>query len=273
MIELSQTPTPTLYLLAVLFGSILGSFLNVLIYRLPRMLESNSAAIGKQAFNLLQPRSFCPYCNRQLTLRDNIPLLSFILLSGRCAHCQHKIPVQYPVIELTSALLACIALNQFGISATGLSALVFLLGLLALSVIDLNTMTLPDELTLSLLWLGLAVNLFDIFATLEESVLGAMIGYLCLWLVYQLHRLLTQREGMGYGDFKLLAMIAAWLGWGMLLPTILIASVSASVIGIALLLFGKLKRNSAMPFGPFLALGACICLLWQDQLTDYFFNY
>ena len=134
-------------------------------------------------------------------------------------------------------------------------------------------MTLPDELTLGLLWLGLAFNLFGSFVTLEESVLGAMIGYLSLWLVFQLHRLLTNREGMGYGDFKLLAMIGACLGWTILLPTILIASISASVIGITLLLFGKLKKDSAIPFGPFLALGASICLLWHDQLNDYFFNY
>jgi len=271
MIELAATPA--IYLCVALFGLILGSFLNVLIYRLPLMLESDLDITPKETFNLIQPRAFCPRCKTQLTLLENIPLLSFILLAGKCRHCKQGIAMQYPIIELASALLACIAIKQFGLTANGLFAMVFLLGLLALAVIDINTMTLPDELTLGLLWLGLAFNLFGSFVTLEESVLGAMIGYLSLWLVFQLHRLLTNREGMGYGDFKLLAMIGACLGWTILLPTILIASISASVIGITLLLFGKLKKDSAMPFGPFLALGASICLLWHDQLNDYFFNY
>ena len=271
MIEFLVTPTINLYV--ALLGLVLGSFLNLLIYRLPLMLESDLPLSSKKTFNFMQPRSFCPCCKTQLTLFENIPLLSFILLTGKCRHCKQAIGIQYPIVELASVLLSCIAIKQFGLTANGLFAIVFLLGLLALSVIDFNTMTLPDELTLGLLWLGLAFNLFGSFITLEESVLGAMIGYTSLWLVFQLHRLLTNREGMGYGDFKLLAMIGACLGWGVLLPTILIASISASVIGITLLLFGKLKKDSTMPFGPFLALGASICLLWHDQLNDYFFNY
>jgi|TARA_B110000879_G_scaffold36757_1_gene51001 leader peptidase (prepilin peptidase)/N-methyltransferase len=265
--------TPALYLSVALLGLVLGSFINVIIYRLPVMLEFDSTVDSKKPIDLIQPRSFCPSCKTQLSLFENIPLLSFIFLAGKCRHCSQTISIQYPIIELLSALIACIAIKQFGANIDGLFALVFLLSLLTLSVIDIHTMTLPDEITLSLLWLGIAFNLFTSFVSLEESVIGAMLGYTSLWMIFQLHRLITNREGMGYGDFKLFAMIGACLGWSLLLPTILIASISASVIGVTLLFMGKLKKESAIPFGPFLAIGASICLIWHNQINNYFFNY
>ncbi|MFO8004125.1 prepilin peptidase [Thioalkalivibrio sp.] len=264
--------------LAALFGLMIGSFLNVVIHRLPLMMQreweqearavlEQPAVAGEPArYDLWWPRSQCPRCSREITALENIPLLSFLLLRGRCPGCATRISWQYPLVELLTAALFTVTIWHFGPTAAGLAGLLFTGFLVAASGIDARTTLLPDQLTLPLLWLGLAANAFGLFTDLESAVIGAMAGYLSLWLVYHGFRLLTGKEGMGYGDFKLLAAIGAWLGWQILPVVLLLASLVGAIVGIALILLRGRDRNIPIPFGPYLAAAGWLALIWGDQL-------
>jgi len=265
-------------ILAGLLGLFVGSFLNVVIHRLPRMMERDWHAQAaelrgeeppaSERFNLATPRSRCPHCGHQITLLENIPLVSYLLLRGRCGHCGAGISKRYPTVEATSALLSAYAAWHFGFGAAALGALLFVWAMVALTFIDLDTQLLPDDITLPLLWLGLAFNLGATYAELPAAVIGAMAGYLALWSVFWVFKLATGKEGMGYGDFKLLAAIGAWLGWQMLPLTILLSSLVGAVVGIALIVFARHGRNVPIPFGPYLAAAGLIALFWGERITE-----
>jgi leader peptidase (prepilin peptidase) / N-methyltransferase len=264
--------------LAALFGLMIGSFLNVVIHRLPRMMqaewESEARAVLEQPapggesrrYDLWWPRSQCPQCSREIRAWENIPVLSFLLLRGRCPGCATRISWQYPLVELLTAVLFAATIWHFGATAAGLAALLFTGFLIAAAGIDARTTLLPDQLTLPLLWLGLAANNFGLFTDLESAVIGAMAGYLSLWLVYHGFRLLTGKEGMGYGDFKLLAALGAWLGWQALPMILLLASLVGAIVGITLILLRGRDRNIPIPFGPYLAAAGWLALIWGDAL-------
>jgi len=276
--ELSRLDPALLIALAGLVGLLIGSFLNVVIHRLPRMMqaawEADAAALRDEAlpeappYNLLRPRSSCPHCGTPIAARHNVPVLSWLMLRGRCAHCANPIPIRYPLVEIMGGLLSMAAVAQFGPSLAGVGAMVLSLALIALTFIDLDTQLLPDDLTLPLLWLGLLLNLGATFVPLPDAVIGAMAGYLALWLVYWVFRLVTGKEGMGYGDFKLLAALGAWLGWQMLPAIILLSSVVGAVVGVTLIVVARHGRNIPIPFGPYLAAAGGIALFWGAQITN-----
>lgn len=271
---------PVLVVAVAVFGLAIGSFLNVVIHRLPRMMEAEwnaqcaelqgaDAAVAT-SYNLVVPRSHCPSCKTPLRMADNIPLISWLALRGKCAHCGAGISARYPVVEALTALLSALVAAHFGMTlATGF-ALVFTWTLIALTFIDADTTLLPDDLTLPLLWLGLIANLFGVFAPLTDAVIGAIAGYLALWSIYWLFKLATGKEGMGYGDFKLLAALGAWMGWQALLPIVLLSSVVGAVVGIVLILLARRGREIPIPFGPYLATAGFIVLLAGDHLTRWF---
>jgi leader peptidase (prepilin peptidase)/N-methyltransferase len=265
--------------LAALLGLFVGSFLNVVIARLPVMMEREwqaemaesrgSPITGAERFNLVTPRSRCPHCKHPVSALENIPLVSFLFLRGRCRHCRSSISLRYPLVELlTAGLSACVAWH-FGYSLATAGALVFVWVMIALAFIDFDTRLLPDSLTLPLLWMGLAFNLLTGRVPLENAVIGAMAGYLFLWLVYWSFKLMTGKEGMGYGDFKLLAAIGAWLGWQALPLTVVLASVAGALAGIGLVALGRHRRNTPMPFGPFLAAAGLLVLLQGGALGAF----
>ncbi|MEP6655918.1 MAG: A24 family peptidase [Betaproteobacteria bacterium] len=262
---------------AIVVGLCVGSFLNVVIHRLPKMLEqqwqlqcaelSGAPPAATPAYNLVVPRSQCPACARPIRAIENIPLLSWLALRGKCAGCGAVIPSRYPVVELLGALAAVAAMARFGSSMQALAAAVFLWTLLALTFIDFDTQLLPDNLTIPLLWGGLIVNLWDLFTPLGHAVVGAAAGYLSLWTVYWLFKLLRNKEGMGYGDFKLLAALGAWLGWEALPLIVLLSSVVGAVIGIGLIVFKGRDHNIPLAFGPYLAIAGVIALFWGKTLV------
>ena len=277
MLELLSNPI-AFTTLAGLLGLFVGSFLNVVIHRLPRMMERDWHAQAAELrgeeppagerFNLATPRSRCPHCGHQITLLENIPLVSYLVLRGRCGHCGAGISKRYPIVEAVSALLSAYAAWHFGFGAAALGALLFVWAMVALTFIDLDTQLLPDDITLPLLWLGLAFNLGDTYTNLPAAVIGAMAGYLALWSVFWLFKLATGKEGMGYGDFKLLAAIGAWLGWQMLPLTILLSSLVGAVVGILLIVVARHGRNVPIPFGPYLAAAGLIALFWGERITE-----
>jgi leader peptidase (prepilin peptidase)/N-methyltransferase len=218
------------------------------------------------------PPSHCPQCRHRIRAIENIPVLSYLLQKGRCTHCAQPISAQYPLVEAIAGLLAGVVVWQFGYSSQALAALVFTWALLALSVIDLRHMLLPDRITLPLLWLGLLLALFDVLVDLRSAVIGAIAGYLVLWTVYQGFKLLTGKEGMGYGDFKLLAVLGAWLGWQQLLVVVLLSSLVGALVGIALIILRGRDHRVPLPFGPFLAAAGWLALLWGDTLVNYYFG-
>jgi leader peptidase (prepilin peptidase)/N-methyltransferase len=257
-------------------GLLIGSFLNVVIHRLPKMMQrSNDNYLAEMQggtpphtarYDLLLPRSQCAACERPLAIRHNIPVLSYLLLRGRCAGCGSAISLRYPIVELFAAGLSALLVWHFGVGPAGLAALLLAYFLLAMAWIDAETGLLPDDLTLPLLWCGLLVNLQGWIAPLGDAVLGAVVGYLLLWIVFQAYRLLTGKEGMGYGDFKLLAALGAWLGWSMLPAVVLLASVSGMLVGIALQLAHKRTSGAMLPFGPHLAAGGLLTLLYGPSI-------
>lgn len=265
---------------AAVIGLLAGSFLNVVIHRLPAMMqreadnylaqETGQPLPHQQRYDLLQPRSACTHCATPLAGIHSVPLLSYLLLRGRCAYCRAAISRRYPLIELVSALLSVILIQHFGFSQTGLAALVLLYFLIALSVIDADTMLLPDSLTLPLLWLGLLVNLSGLFAPLKDAVTGAMIGYLFPLAIYWICRLISGKEGIGYGDFKLMAALGAWLGW-QLLPLVLLACCFGAIVGISLMLLKKHRLDQPLPFGPYLALAGMLALLTGRSWLSLFY--
>ncbi|MDR1423335.1 MAG: A24 family peptidase [Azoarcus sp.] len=262
---------------ATLLGLFVGSFLNVVIHRLPVMMERAWAAEAanlrgeppaeEEPFDLARPRSRCPHCGQSISAFDNVPLVSYLLLRGRCRHCHTPISCRYPMVEALTALLSGYAAYRFGFSLATLGALAFVWTMVALAFIDFDTQLLPDDLTLPLLWIGLTLNLCATYTPLPEAVIGAMAGYLALWAVYWLFKLLTGKEGMGHGDFKLLAAIGAWLGWKMLPLTVVLASVAGAVIGGTLIAFRRSTREKPIPFGPFLALAGLSVLFWGEAIA------
>ena len=255
-----------------------GSFLNVVIHRLPKMLEREWHAQcaeldGKKPedaprYNLVVPRSACPHCGHMIGALENIPVISYLLLRGKCKGCGAHISARYPVVEVVSGLLSGFAAWHFGFGLAALAALLFVWALLALTFIDFDMQLLPDVITLPLLWLGLLLNLPATFVDLRSAVTGAAMGYLVLWGVYWLFKMATGKEGMGYGDFKLLAAIGAWLGWQMLPLVILLSSLVGAVVGITLIVVARRGRNIPIPFGPYLAGGGLIALFWGQTLTQ-----
>lgn len=275
--SLHDTPT-LLVAFSVLLGLVAGSFINVVIHRLPRMMQlswqhEHLAAMGQPVpehprYNLAHPRSHCPKCNHAISALENIPLLSYLALRGQCRRCKASISLRYPLVEILSGLLAGMACAHFGYSALTVAAWILVFTLIALVFIDLDTLLLPDSITLPLLWLGLLLNLSGHgFTDIASAVLGATLGYLSLWSVYWLFKLATGKEGMGYGDFKLLAALGAWFGWQLLPAIILISAATGSIMGFALLVWGKHDRETPIPFGPYLALAGLIVMFFGKHLS------
>jgi leader peptidase (prepilin peptidase) / N-methyltransferase len=274
----------TLFLVAIamLLGLVAGSFLNVVIHRLPKMMErqwrDECAELGgaepaaTEPYNLVVPRSACPQCGHGITALENIPIASYIALGGRCSACKKAISLRYPIVEGFVAVLSGYVAWRFGFSTAMFGALLFVWAMVALGFIDLDTFYLPDSITLPLLWAGLLFNTGAVFIDLRSAVIGAAAGYIALWSIYWIFKLATGKEGMGYGDFKLLAAIGAWLGWKMLPLVILLSSVVGAVIGIGLVVFARHGRNVPIPFGPYLAAAGVIALFWGEPLTRQYLN-
>ena len=275
---------PGLSIALGVLGLVVGSFLNVVIHRLPKMMERQwerecAEFVGEEfrgeelhetkPYSLAFPGSHCPSCGTEITALQNIPVLSYLFLRGRCANCGVAISVRYPLVELVTAVIWILCGLSFGVS-NALTAAMLLTGfLIALTAIDLDHQLLPDSLTLPLLWVGLLINIDATFVSLESAVLGAVFGYLCLWSVYWLFKIITGKEGMGYGDFKLLAALGAWFGLSALPTIVLLSSLVGAVIGIALIVTGRQRRETPMPFGPFLAGAGLIHLFYPDVLIGW----
>ena len=277
-IQLLQSSPFFFISLCSIIGLMVGSFLNVVIHRLPKMMErewhaqcaelNGQAAVSTPRYNLIVPRSACPHCGHKISASENIPVISYLLLRGKCKGCGAAISARYPIVEAVCGLLSGYVAWHFGFGLTAFAALLFVWSLLALTFIDFDTQLLPDDITLPLLWLGLLLNLFGTFVELHSAVIGALAGYLVLWVVYWLFKLTTGKEGMGYGDFKLLGAIGAWMGWQMLPLVILLSSLVGAVVGIILIVAARHGRNVPIPFGPYLAGGGLIALFWGQTLTQ-----
>jgi leader peptidase (prepilin peptidase)/N-methyltransferase len=267
--------------LSLIVGLLIGSFLNVVIHRLPKMMErvwrEQCAELGSTpaetaaepvTYNLFVPRSSCPACGAPITALQNIPIVSYLWLRGRCARCQSRISARYPIVEAVTGLFSGYLAWHFGPTEAAVAAIVFAWVLIALTGIDLDTQLLPDDITLPLLWGGLLINIGGVFTDLRSAVVGAIVGYLVLWSVYWIFKLLTKKEGMGYGDFKLLAAIGAWLGWQMLPLVILLSALVGAVVGICLIVFARHGKSVPIPFGPYLAGAGLIALLWGHQIAE-----
>jgi leader peptidase (prepilin peptidase)/N-methyltransferase len=271
-------PLAAQYGFAIIFGLVIGSFLTVVVHRLPIMLERAWQAETltehtppAEHYNLAVPRSACPHCGHVLRAWENIPVVSYVLLRGRCAKCHARVSARYPLTELATALFAALSLFAFGPTWIALVAFGLCAMLLAMSLIDFDTRYLPDSLTLPLLWAGLIVNLGDTaFVPLHEAVIGAIAGYLFLWCVYWLFRLVRGVEGMGYGDFKLLAALGAWLGWEALPQIVLLSAIAGAIFGLAATGIGKMRFEEPLPFGPFLAAGGVITLFFGTPFYTLF---
>lgn len=276
--ELLLQPGGAFVAAAALFGLMIGSFLNVVIHRLPRMMERDWALqcaelrgetpAPAEPFSLLRPGSHCPQCSRPVGPLENIPVLSFLALRGRCRGCGKPISWRYPLVEALTGFLFGFIAWKIGPGLAAWAAMGFVAAMIALTFIDLDTQLLPDDITLPLLWAGLLLNVSGTFTDLTSAVIGAVAGYLSLWTVYWLFKLATGKEGMGYGDFKLLAAIGAWLGWQVLPLTILLSSLVGAVVGIAMIVLAKRGRNVPIPFGPYLATAGVIALFWGKPLTE-----
>ena len=280
-LELLQTNPWLLYTSAVLLGLILGSFLNVVILRLPRMMEAGwrrdcaellspdgtAPETDEPPLSLSKPASTCPSCGHRIRVHENIPVLSYLWLRGRCSECKTRISLRYPLVEAFTALLTLIVVVQFGPTWQAAAALLLTWSLIALAVIDLDTQLLPDSITLPFLWLGLFLSLFGLFTDSQSAIIGAVAGYLSLWVVFQLFRLATGKEGMGYGDFKLLALLGAWLGWSALPQIILLSALVGALVGVGLILSGRHESGKPLPFGPYLAAAGWISLIWGEQIN------
>ncbi len=278
-------------ILAGILGLLVGSFLNVVIYRLPKMLErewrgqcveflgaDNIIADSSQPerttpFNLITPNSTCPNCGHKIKPWENFPVVSYLYLRSKCSACKNHISLRYPIIETVTSILSVVAIYTFGPTTTGLACLVFTWCLIALTMIDVDTQLLPDNITLPLLWLGLIANYFGLFTSLDSALWGAIAGYISLWSIYWLFKLLTKKEGMGYGDFKLLGALGAWLGWQMLLQIILLSSLVGAVIGISMIVIRGRDRNIPIPFGPYLAIAGWIALMWGHDINHAYLMY
>lgn len=263
--------------IAAIFGLLIGSFLNVVIHRMPIMMqresdnyvaqESGKPLLHADQYNLVAPRSACPHCGHKISALENIPVISYMALRGKCIECKAPISVRYPIVELLTGILSAFLVWRFGTGLMGLATLVFAYLLISMTFIDADTQLLPDDLTFPLLWCGLLINLNGTFVPLNEAVIGAIAGYLSPWTIYWLFKFATGKEGMGYGDFKLLAALCAWLGWQMLPLIVLLSAGVGAVVGIALIVLAKHGRNVPIPFGPYLAAAGMIALLYGKTLT------
>ncbi|MDX1299544.1 MAG: A24 family peptidase [Pseudomonas sp.] len=266
-------------LCALLIGLLVGSFLNVVIFRLPKMMQRDWREQAREilelpgepetaTFNLVLPNSQCPHCAHEIKPWENIPVISYLFLRGKCSSCKAPISLRYPLVELTCGLLSAYIAWHFGFTWQAGAMLLLTWSLLAMSLIDADHQLLPDSLVLPLLWLGLITNSFGLFTSLEDALWGAIAGYLSLWSVYWLFKLVTGKEGMGYGDFKLLAMLGAWGGWQVLPLTILLSSLVGAVLGLIMLRLRNAETSTPIPFGPYLAIAGWIALLWGERITS-----
>ncbi|MGB5334072.1 MAG: A24 family peptidase [Woeseiaceae bacterium] len=292
MLEL-LTESPAVFVAVVFaFALLIGSFLNVVIYRLPIMMErewrEQCDALSKSPpehelpdgrFDLIVPRSRCPSCGHLIQAWQNIPVISYLLLSGKCSNCKHSISARYPLVEMLTAVLAAICAWQFGVGWEAAMAILMTLSLVPISMIDADTQLIPDSIVLPLLWIGLLMSLFHpvagsetLFIAPQDAIVGAAAGYLSLWTVYWLFKLVTGKEGMGYGDFKLLAALGAWLGWQQLPQIILMSAVVGAVVGISLMVFRRHERSVPIPFGPYLAAAGWITMLWGDTIKNAYLD-
>ncbi|HKS13249.1 MAG TPA: A24 family peptidase [Pseudomonas sp.] len=266
--------------MAAVFGLLVGSFLNVLVHRLPIMLERQWRREAQEALglpseahaplNLCLPASHCPHCGHRIRAWENVPVLSYLALRGRCSACKVKISVRYPLVELGCAALTLLAAWQGGPTLQTLAMMLLGWCLLALSLIDIEHQLLPDTLVLPMLWLGLIVNAFGLFVPLDEALWGAVFGYISLWSVFWLFKLVTGKDGMGYGDFKLMALIGAWGGWQVLPLTLMLSSLVGALVGLCLLRWRNASMGTAIPFGPYLAIAGWIALLWGDEISTFY---
>ncbi len=292
MLELFSQSAALFTAVVFALGLVIGSFLNVVIHRLPLMMElewrEQCAELGKQPpadnlpegrFNLIIPQSHCPSCGQPIRYWQNIPVISYLSLRGRCANCRASISARYPAVELLTALLVAACAWRFGVGWEAVMAVVLTFGLVPITFIDAETQLIPDAIVLPLMWLGLAMSLFHpvagsetLFIAPRDAIVGAMAGYLSLWSVYQLFKLVTGKEGMGYGDFKLLAALGAWLGWQQLPSIILMSALVGAVVGLSLMVFRKHDRSVPIPFGPYLAAAGWITMLWGDALQGAYLD-
>lgn len=276
-ITLLQTNSVFFISLCTTIGLVAGSFLNVIIFRLPKMMEREwnqqcSELRGETTkplptLNLVKPCSECPHCKHKITALESIPIISYLALRGRCSQCNTSISLRYPIMEALTGIMSGFIAWHFGYGFITVAALIFVWSMIALAFIDLDTQLLPDEVTLPLLWIGLLINLGNGFTDISSAVIGAASGYIFLWLIYWCFKIATGKEGMGYGDFKLLAVIGAWFGWKMLPLVILLSSLAGAAIGIGLIIVAKNKRDTPFPFGPYLVGGGLVALFWGDQLN------
>lgn len=272
-----------------IFSLMIGSFLNVVIFRLPKMLEQGwkkecrefladelakpKSQNKEELITLSTPSSTCPSCQHKIRFYENIPVISWLVLRGKCSQCRSKISLRYPLVELTTAILSVVIAAHFGVTLTTLFLLILTWGLVCLTLIDFDHMLLPDQITLPLLWLGLLVNLNGAIVPLNDSVIGAVAGYMSLFSIFWLFKLITGKEGMGHGDFKLVAVFGAWIGWQLLPLLILMASAVGAVIGISMMMFKNHQREQAIPFGPYLAIAGWITLLWGNGIWAWYLSY
>lgn len=280
VLDFLQSNTGASLTTALILGLLVGSFLNVVIYRLPIMMQrswareaaeiTGQSEVEQPAFNLIKPDSTCPHCEHKIRAWENIPVLSYLLLRGRCAQCRKPISMRYPIIELASGLLSLAVAWQFGASLETAALLIFFWTLIAMTMIDVDHQLLPDSLTLSLLWLGLLLNIDALFVPLREAVIGAAAGYGVLWAVYWGFKLITGKEGMGYGDFKLFAAFGAWFGWASLPLIILLSSLVGAVVGIAMIAVLGRDRQIPIPFGPYLCGAALVYVFWGEAIMRWY---
>lgn len=269
----------------LIVGLSVGSFLNVVIYRVPVMLKNEWRSECQSfleiesyeektdtTFNLMKPVSSCPSCGHKIRFRENVPLFSYLFLKGQCAKCKTHISLQYPAIEVITAALSVVVAMHFGVTIETVFALLFTWSLISLTMIDAQTQLLPDNITQPLLWLGLLINAFGVITDLQSAVIGAAIGYMVLWSVYKLFKLITGKEGMGYGDFKLLAALGAWMGWQFLPQIILLSSLVGVIIGVSMIIFKRHDKNIPIPFGPYLAIAGWIAFMWGQQINHTWLN-
>ena len=286
LIDVLQQNPALFSLLCILLGLFVGSFLNVVAYRLPKIMEADwrqqcnelfgsedSDKQEKAPLTLSHPSSSCPNCGHKIRAWENIPIISWLILKGRCSNCNQPISIRYPIIELATGLLSLAVALHFGFSWQAGAALLLTWALIALTLIDFDHQLLPDSIVLPMLWLGLILSLFNIFIDSHSAIIGAAAGYLSLWIVFQLFRLITGKEGMGYGDFKLLGLFGAWFGWQSLVQIILLSSVVGAAVGISLILVRGRDRNIPIPFGPYLAAAGWISLIWGEQINAAYLSW
>jgi leader peptidase (prepilin peptidase)/N-methyltransferase len=284
LVFFQQSPT-AFQLFVVIFSLIIGSFLNVVIYRLPKMMHNNWTLECREfladeinvipakeiaELTLSKPDSTCPKCQHKIRYYENIPVISWLFLKGKCSQCKNTISIRYPLVEAATALLSLVISSHYGVSFETLLLLILTWGLVCLTLIDFDHMLLPDQIVMPLLWLGLLVNITGTFVPLNDAVIGAAVGYMSLFSVFWLFKLVTGKEGMGHGDFKLFALFGAWIGWQLLPILILMASVVGAIIGISLMLFKNHTREQAIPFGPYLAIAGWITVLWGDGIWSWY---